>query len=453
MKEQLQQQREFYKSGKTLDLDWRMEQLKTLKKVLKQNEPALLEALQLDLGKPEFEAYVTEMAIIYEEVNTAIKNLYRWAEIRSAELHLVQYPGRVHIHREPLGLVLIIAPWNYPAQLVFAPLVAAIAAGNTVAIKPSELSVHTSAVVKRMITETFPSEYITVFEGDSKVAQNLLAEDFDHIFFTGSTRVGKEVMRAAAEHLTSVTLELGGKSPCIVDETADLVAAARRIMWGKCLNCGQTCIAPDYVLVDRKVKGELLKEMHRAQEAFYPQGALSSEDYGQIINDVHFNRLLAYLEQGEIVFGGSYDAKRLKIEPTVLDNVDIDSEIMQEEIFGPILPVIAYDGLEAAMQFVHRRPKPLALYLFTREPEAEQKILHGLSFGGGCVNDTVLHGMGSDLPFGGVGASGMGAYHGKTGFKTFSHEKVILHQSNELALPVRYAPYKKKLKLVRSVLR
>lgn len=453
MQEILAKQREFFKAGHTLDVEWRLKQLRLLKKAIKDYEDKLLEALQLDLGKCEFEAYTTELMTVYEEIHTAMRNVRKWSEIRAAETNLIQYPAKVYIYPEPLGLVLILAPWNYPVQLVFAPLVAAIAAGNCAAVKLSELAPHTEAVIKDLMEENFCHEYISVFTGGPEMGQALLEEDFDHIFFTGSPQVGKEVMRAAAEHLTSVTLELGGKSPCIVEDTADLAIAAQRIMWGKCLNSGQTCVAPDYVLVDRSRKTELMQHLIQAVKDMYPGDIFRNTEYGKIINEKHFQRLVGYLDQGTIVYGGQYDAERRKILPTILDNVDIDSPLMTEEIFGPLLPIISYDTLDAAIQFVHRRPKPLALYLFTRDPQVEQKVIHSLSFGGGCINDTILHMTGSGNPFGGVGQSGMGSYHGKAGFDELSHEKVILRQPNELTLPLRYAPYKKKLKFVKKFLR
>ena len=453
MKEQLQKQREFFLSGATLDLEWRMEQLKNFKKALKKNELLLIDALKKDLGKPEYEIYTAELAVVYEELNAAIKHLYRWSEIHDVDTRIDQYPGKIHVHHVPKGLVLIISPWNYPVRLALIPLISAMAAGNAVALKPAALSKHTSAIIKQVLAETFPAEYINVYEGDIEVGRELLQEKFDHIFFSGNPKTGKEVMRAAAEHMTPVTLELGGKSPCIIEETADLTAAARRIIWGKCLNSGQTCVAPDYILIDRRLKDKMLIELKNAYQKLYPEGVMGSEDYGRMVDEAHFDKVINYLEQGDVVIGGQYDREKLKIEFTVLDNVDVDSPVMQDEIFGPILPIAAYDTIEEAMAFVRQRPTPLALYLFTRAPEVEKRIINGLAYGGGCVNDTILHAFGSSHPFGGVGDSGMGGYHGRTGFETFSHEKTILYQPNELTVPLRYPPYKKKLKLIRSIMR
>ena len=456
IKETLRRQREFFLCGSTLDVDWRLKQLRALRKTIKKYEENLIWALEEDLGKSEFEAYSTEIAMVYDEINTAIKHLPKWAEIRPVDRGgLNQYPGRLMSYTEPLGLVLIIVPWNYPVQLVFSPLTAAIAAGNCVVIKPSELAPKTQEVVKTIIEETFESLYVSIFTGGAEVGRELLEEDFDHIFFIGSPRVGKMIMRAAAEHLTSVTLELGGKSPCIVEDTADLKVAARRIIWGKCLNCGQTCIAPDYVLVDRKHKDKLMQYMIQNLEEFYPGDIFENPDYPRIVNEEHLNRLVGYLDEGHIVHGGRSNREKLKLEPTILDMVDPEnSMVMNEEIFGPILPIIPYDSLEKAICYIQNRPKPLALYLFTRDPNVEKMVMNQVSFGGGCVNDSILHVSGAEIPFRGVGQSGMGgAYHGKAGFDTFSHQKVVLKQSNEIELPLRYAPYKKKLKWVRTLIR
>ena len=456
MQETLQQQRDFFREGNTLDIDWRLKQLRALRKTIKKYEENLIWALEEDLGKSEFEAYTTEISMVYDEINTAIKHLPKWAEIRHAEgMHLSRYPGRLLSYTEPLGLVLIIVPWNYPVQLVFSPLTTAIAAGNCAVVKPSELAPKTQQVVQTIIEETFDKNYVSLFTGGPEVSQALLKEDFDHIFFVGSPRVGKEVMRAAADHLTSVTLELGGKNPCIVEDTADIRVAAKRIIWGKCLNCGQTCIAPDYVLVDRKRKDELLQHMKDYLEEFYAGDIFENPDYPRIVNEQQLDRLLEYLQEGHIVYGGKYNREKIQLEPTILDQVDPENSlVMSEEIFGPILPVIPYDHLEKALCYIQKHPKPLALYLFTRDPNVEQLVMSRVSFGGGCINDTVLHVAGAEIPFRGVGQSGMGgAYHGKAGFDTFSHEKVVLKQSNEIELPLRYAPYKKKMKWVRTLIR
>ncbi len=455
MNETVQKHREFYKSGVTLDLDWRIHQLKILKKTLKKYEENLVWALRDDLGKSEFEAYVSEINMVFTELNTAIKNLPKWNEIRSADGGgLIQYPGKLETHVDPLGVVLLILPWNYPVQMVFSPLIAAVAAGNCVVVKPSNKAPKTEEIIQTIIKETFEEGHVSVFTGGAEVAQGLLEEKFDHIFFSGTSEHGKYVMKAAAEHLTSVTLQLSGKNPCIVDESADVKIAAKRIIWGKCLNCGQTAVAPDYVMVARSKMDELIDYMHYYLDEFYPEGVMDNPDYPCIINEEEIDRLAGYLEEGTVVRGGVYDKEKRKMEPTILVKMDIEnSKVMQDEIFGPILPVIPFDRLSEAMNYVTDRPKPLALYLFTRDPGVKDLVLENVLFGGGCINDTIFHNNNANIPQRGVGESGFGGgYHGKAGFETFSHVKVILKQSNEIELPLRYPPYQKKLKIVRSMM-
>ncbi|MBR5319713.1 MAG: aldehyde dehydrogenase family protein [Peptococcaceae bacterium] len=455
MKETLQKQREYFQTGVTLDLDWRIHQLKILKKTIKKYEDNLVWALRDDLGKSEFEAYVSEINMVLTELNNAIKNTPKWAENRSAEGGgLIQYPGKLETHVDPLGLVLLILPWNYPVQMVFSPLIAAVAAGNCVVVKPSNLAPKTEAVIQTIIKETFEEGHVSVFTGGAEVAQELLKEKFDHIFFSGTSEHGKQVMKAAADHLTSVTLQLSGKNPCIVDESADIRIAAKRIIWGKCLNCGQTAVAPDFVMVARSKMDELIDYMHYYLDEFYPDGVMDNPDYPCIINAEQMERLAGYLEEGTVVRGGNYDVEKRKMEPTILVKMDIEnSKVMHEEIFGPILPIIPFDKMSEPMKYIINRPKPLALYLFTRDPGVKELVMENVLFGGGCINDTIFHNNNANIPQRGVGESGFGGgYHGKAGFDTFSHVKVILKQSNEIEIPLRYPPYQKKLKIVRSMM-
>ncbi len=393
--------------------------------------------------------------MVFTELNNAIKNLPKWTEIRSVDGGgLIQYPGKLETHVDPLGLVLLILPWNYPVQMVFSPLIAAVAAGNCVVVKPSNLAPKTEEIVKTIISETFEEGHVSVFTGGTEVGQALLKEKFDHIFFSGTSENGKYVMKAASEYLTSVTLQLSGKNPCIVDESADIKIAAKRIIWGKCLNCGQTAVAPDYVMVARSKMDELIDYMHYYLDEFYPDGVMDNPDYPCIINEEQIERLAGYLEEGTVLRGGVYDKEKRKMEPTILVKMDIEnSNVMKEEIFGPILPIIPFDRLSEAMDYVIARPKPLALYLFTRDPGVKDLVLDNVLFGGGCINDTIFHNNNANIPQRGVGESGFGGgYHGRTGFETFSHVKVILKQSNEIELPLRYPPYQKKLKIVRSMM-
>jgi aldehyde dehydrogenase (NAD+) len=352
---------------------------------------------------------------------------------------------------EPYGVVLIIGPWNYPFQLLFSPLVAALAAGNVACLKPSELAPHTSAAVARLVRDAFPSDYVAVLEGGRDVSEALLRERVDYIFFTGSSTVGRAVMQAAAQHLTPVTLELGGKSPCIVCADADLDVTARRIVWGKCMNAGQTCVAPDFVLADRRIKEPLVEALRGALRQMYGESPRNSGDYGRIVNRRHFDRLVSYLSQGRVVYGGERDADDLFIAPTVLVDVDPGAQIMQEEIFGPLLPVLEFDGIDDALVLLRGRPKPLALYLFTRDRRVEEVVAAQTSSGGMCVNDVISHMLGKSVPFGGVGESGMGAYHGKFGFDTFTHYKPVLRRSWAPDLPLRYPPFRLSLRRLKAV--
>lgn len=448
--ELLRQQRDFFSSGHTRSLNFRLQQLRQLKQAVLDHQDSLVEALSKDLRKPLLESYLTEIAGI-QEIDYAIKHLKSWMKVRRASTPLQLFPAAARIYPEPLGVVLIISPWNYPVQLAISPLIGAIAAGNCAMLKPSEIAPHTSAALAKMIQATFDPAYISVVEGGVEASQELLEQPFDHILFTGSTQIGKIVMEAAAKHLTPVTLELGGKSPCIVDADVDLETATRRIAWGKFINAGQTCIAPDYVLVDQAIKSPFMEQITARIREFFGDNPAESPDFGRIVSDKHFHRLSNLLPYGEAVTGGTADAADRYIAPTVLDKPALDSPLMQEEIFGPILPVLEYENLEDAIAFINQRPKPLALYLFTRNPDKQQAILHQTSSGGVCINDTIMHISPYGLPFGGVGDSGMGSYHGKASFDTFSHYKSVLTRPFWLDVKLRYAPYGDKIKLVKKL--
>ncbi|HEY9809462.1 MAG TPA: aldehyde dehydrogenase [Halomicronema sp.] len=447
----INQQRNFFATGQTKDIEFRLSKLKLLKQAILDNKEAVMAAVKADLNKPDFEAYATEVGVI-REVDYAIKNLKAWVKPKKVPTSLDQFPSSAYIYPEPLGVVLIIGPWNYPFQLMISPLIGAIAAGNCAVLKPSEIAPYTSRIVTQLIQKTFDKEYIAIVEGDAKTAQEILAEKFDHIFFTGGTKIGKIVMEAAAKNLTPVTLELGGKSPCIVDEEINIEHTARRIVWGKFINSGQTCIAPDYLLVDRKIKTDLLAEMKKCVTEFYGEDAAQSPDYGRIINERQFDRLASFINNGEIVAGGESNRNERYISPTILDKVSWDAPVMEDEIFGPILPVLEYNNLEEAINKINERPKPLALYIFSKNENKQNKVLRETSSGGVCINDTVMQVGVSELPFGGVGNSGIGSYHGKASFDTFSHQKSVLKKSFLMDLKWRYAPYAGKLDLIKKII-
>jgi aldehyde dehydrogenase (NAD+) len=449
----VQKQSEFFNSGVTLPLPFRMENLETLQNSILQHEHELSEALYQDLRKSAFEAYVSEIGFVLAEIRHTMKHLKTWMKPIRVRTPITHFGTKSFIHYEPYGTALIIAPWNYPFQLSIAPLVAAMAAGNCAIIKPSELAPHTSSIIARIIENTFPKEYICVVEGDVQTTTALLQQKVDYIFFTGSTHVGKIVMEAAAKHLTPVTLELGGKSPCIVHADANLKLAAKRIVWGKFLNAGQTCVAPDYVLVQEDVKDMLIEELTYYIHNFYGENPIESKDYTHIVNDRHFERLLSYLQEGRILTGGRSDTQSRAIEPTILDQIRWDSSVMQDEIFGPILPILGYKTIDQVIGMVKARPKPLALYLFTRDKAIEHQVLQQLSYGGGCINDTVFHIAQPNLPFGGVGDSGIGGYHGKHGFELFSHKKSVLKHTTLFDLPFRYHTSPNALKRIKWFLR
>jgi aldehyde dehydrogenase (NAD+) len=446
----LQQQRDFFGTEETKAISFRLEQLQKLKQAIADRQDAVVQAAKADLGRPAFEAYF-EIATL-AEINLALKNLKTWAKPQRVKSPIDQFPSSAWIQPDPLGVVLIIGPWNYPFQLMMSPLVGAIAGGNCAILKPSEHAPHTSKVVAELIVNTFDPSYIAVVEGDASTSQELLAEKFDHIFFTGGTAIGRIVMEAAAKHLTPVTLELGGKSPCIVDRDVHLNRAAKRIAWGKFINTGQTCIAPDYLLADRAIKTELVERIKHYIREFYGDNPAQSPDYGRIIHQRHFDRLVAFLERGEIVLGGHYHAETRYFAPTLIDGVTWDDPVMREEIFGPILPILTYDSLESAIAQVNARPKPLALYFFSRDRQKQERVLQATSSGGACINDTVMQVGVNTLPFGGVGESGIGSYHGKASFDTFSHYKSVLRRGLWLDLAWRYAPYTaRKLEQIRHL--
>ncbi|MDC7769141.1 aldehyde dehydrogenase [Priestia megaterium] len=421
----------FFNSGKTKEVAFRIETLKKLRELVVRHENDILKAVKADLNKPEMEAKRAEVGLVLSEIDFAVENLAEWAAPKEVETPSTHAGAKSYIYQDPYGLALVIAPWNYPFQLAVSPVVGAIAAGNCVVLKPSELTPHTSSLLAKMFNENFPEEYLTVVEGEVETSTALLKENFDYIFFTGSTMVGKIVAEAAAKHLTPVTLELGGKSPTIVHEDANIEEAAKRIARGKFANAGQTCVAPDYILVQRNVKDELLANLKQVVTNTYGEDVSQNLDFPHVVSEKHFDRLNSFLTNGDIIFGGKTDRSRLFIEPTVLDNISWEDNVMQDEIFGPILPVIVYDEISEVIEAIVKRPKPLALYLFSEDEAIQDHILNSVSFGGGSINDTINHMTSHYLPFGGVGDSGMGAYHGKASFDTFSHAKSILKRSNK----------------------
>ncbi len=445
------QQRDFFQKGITKNYAFRICQLKSLKQAIIKHQTDITQALQADLNRAEVESYGTEILLILDEIDCAIKNLKKWMQPQKLRTSIQQFPALARIYPEPLGIVLIIGPWNYPFKLILSPLVGAIAAGNCAIIKPSEFAQNSSQVIASIIAKYFDSEYITVVEGGVETSQKLLAQKFDSIFFTGGTAIGKIVMEAAAKHLTPVTLELGGKSPCIVDNDINIEYTARRIVWGKFLNAGQTCVAPDYLLVNKNIKQELLAGIKKNLKKFYGDNPAESPDYGRIINQKNFYRLVEFLSEGNICIGGQSNANECYVAPTVIDNISLNSAVMQSEIFGPILPIIEYSHIDEAITIVNSQPKPLALYLFSQNKNLQQRILQETSSGGVCINDTLMQAAASGLPFGGVGDSGIGRYHGKTSFETFSHYKSVLQRSFLFDIKLRYAPYAGKLQWLKLI--
>lgn len=446
--ELVKKQRTFFHTGTTKDYQFRITQLKKLKQAILLHEQEIMQAVNEDLNKSEFESYLTEIGATLKEVSFTIKHLKQWMKPGRVKTPLLLTGSKSYIYAEPYGLALIIAPWNYPFHLTFAPLIGAISAGNCAVLKPSELTPKTSTVVTKIIQTTFPEEYITVVEGGVEESTALLKEKFDYIFYTGSTHVGKIVMEAAAKQLTPVTLELGGKSPCIVHKDANLDIAAKRIAFGKFLNAGQTCIAPDYLYIHKTKKEEFITTFIENIEEMYDE-RLENREFTKIVNERHFHRLESYLEGHQIRYGKERDKSILSFPPTLLDNVKWDDKIMQDEIFGPILPIIEYDQIDDIIQVINEQAKPLALYLFTESKDIEQQVLRDVSFGGGCINDTIFQLGTPYLPFGGVGDSGMGSYHGKASFDTFSHKKSVLKQTTAFDFSVRYPHKKHSLSLIK----
>ncbi len=449
----VQRQRAFFQTGATRPLEFRRAQLTRLAAALEGHEANLLSALQADLGKSPFQGYATEIGLVRSELRHALRNLRRWAAPSRRGTPWFVAPARGWVRSEPFGVALILGPWNYPAQLLLTPLASAIAAGNGVVLKPSELAPRTAEAVATLVRDCFDEEFVSVATGGAEVAEALLRERFDKIFFTGSTRVGRVVMEAAAKHLTPVTLELGGKCPAIVCADAPVKLAARRIAWGKFLNAGQTCVAPDFVLVHRGARESFVSELCKSLAEFHGSDARRSPDYGRIIPTRHFERLVGFLKDGKIARGGTHDAKDRFIAPTILTEVSPEAPVMREEIFGPILPVLDFDTLDDALALLRDRPTPLALYVFTSDREIERRVLTEVRSGGACVNDVVSHMIGTGLPFGGLGESGMGSYHGRAGFDAFSHRRAVLRRATWLDLPFRYPPQKLSMAALKRAIR
>ena len=445
IKKLVEKQREYFHTGVTLPVDFRIDMLKKLYAVVMKYETEIYEALKADLRKSDFEGFMVEVGMIRSEISHMIAHVKKYASRKIVWTPLAQFASVSFQQPSPYGNVLIMSPWNYPFMLTLEPLADAIAAGNTAIIKPSAYSPASSALMKKMIEETFAEEYIAIVTGGREENASLLDQKFDLVFFTGSQAVGKEVLRRTAEHLTPAVLELGGKSPCIVDESAKLRLAAKRIVFGKFLNCGQTCVAPDYILVQEEVKDQLVKEIVRQIRRQYGKSPLENPDYGRIVNEKHFNRVRGLIDYNKVVIGGRCNSETLQITPTVMDKVTWDDAIMQQEIFGPVLPILTYKDTEELLALLCNRPKPLALYIFSENRKNIRKITQRLSYGGGCINDTIIHLATSEMGFGGVGESGMGSYHGKIGFDTFSHTKSIVDKKTWMDLPMRYQPYHRSL--------
>lgn len=451
MKKITNQQKLFFNTGKTQDIQFRKQQLCTLKELLNENENEILAALESDFQKPRFESYATELFVLHQEIDHLLSNLDDWAKPQKTNSSLINFPSKSYIYSKPYGVTLIISPWNYPLQLALNPALGAIAAGNTVILKPSEFSPHTSNLLAELINNTFDPGFFSVLLGDAETTQFLLSQPLDYIFFTGSSRVGKLVMKAAAEQLTPLTLELGGKSPTIIDQTANLSLAAKRITWGKYINAGQTCVSPDFVYIHKSMHDEFCQLLKDNIISFYGDEPNQSNDFARIINRKHFNRIKNLIDPKKIYHGGNTDADSYYIEPTIMTDVQWDDDVMQEEIFGPVLPVLTFLNVDDVISTLQTKPKPLSLYLFSTNKKYQQKIVDELQFGSGAINDTVSHLGNLELPFGGIGDSGFGSYHGKQSFDTFSHQKSIMKKSNWLDIPLRYPPYDGKLKWLKKL--
>ena len=439
----VEKQRRFFYSGKSLDVEFRIKALKKLQNCIRDHETQINEAIRADLGKSGFESYMCETGLVLSEISYMIKHVRGFSGEKTVHTPLAQFHSRSFVKPSPYGVVLVMSPWNYPFLLSLDPVADAIAAGNTVVLKPSAYSPETSKIICEIVRECFPEEFVSVVTGGREENTCLLEEHFDYIFFTGSQAVGREVMRRASEHLTPVTLELGGKSPCIVEKTADLKLASKRIVFGKYLNCGQTCVAPDYILCDSEIKDSLVTQIQKQIRKQFGKTPLANPNYGKIINRKHFDRICGLIEPGKVVYGGGSNPETLQIEPTVMDHVTFEDKVMQEEIFGPIMPILTYTSLDEAISRINNMAHPLALYIFTSDKAVAKKVTSACSFGGGCINDTIIHLATSEMGFGGFGESGMGAYHGKEGFRTFSHYKSIVDKKTWLDLPMRYQPYRK----------
>ncbi len=446
-------QHAFFATNQTKPVQWRLQKLRALQASIRRHEQDILNALQADLGKAHFEGYACEVGMVLDELGYCIRHTKAWARPKRAHTPLVHFLSHSKIYSEPYGVVLVMAPWNYPFLLSMEPVIGAICAGNCFVLKPSAYSKHTSNILRGIVSEVFEENCGAVILGGREENKALLEQRFDYIFFTGSTDVGKTVMQAAARYLTPISLELGGKSPCIVDETANIPLAAKRIVWGKFLNAGQTCVAPDYLYVHESVKQALVAEMLRCIKIAYGQHPLQNDEYPKMINEKHFARVCGLMQGEKVLYGGQSDAASHKIAPTLLDDITWESRVMCEEIFGPVLPVLTFGSYDEIIPIIKSKDKPLALYLFTTSNRYKQRVLGELSYGGGCINDTIVHLATSHMPFGGVGASGMGSYHGKYSFDTFSHKKSVLTKSNLLDVFIRYAPYKDHMKLLKMLLK
>jgi len=451
--ELLERQKDYFYSGATRSYKSRKKALTLLKEAIKENESKIMKALHQDLNKSDFEAFSTEIGIVYTEIDFILKNLKKWMKPERVKTPLTHLGSVGKIYPDPYGVTLIISPWNYPFQLAMTPLIGAIAGGNTAIIKPSELTPTVSNLIEEIIDQTFFEDFIAVEQGGAEKSQELLDLPFDYIFFTGSVPVGKIVMEKASQHLTPITLELGGKSPVIVHEDASLKLAAKRIAWGKFTNSGQTCVAPDYLFVQENVKEQFLEDLKEAIIELYSETPLNNSEYGKIINDKHFERLLSYLDSGRILYGGKSNKQTRSIEPTLITDVDLEDPIMTEEIFGPILPILSYRDLNEVIDYIRKQPKPLSFYFFSETEHYQNLVLEQISFGGGCINDTLYHLGTPHLPFGGVGESGMGTYRGKHSFDTFTHSKSILKQSSRFDFPFRYPNFKNRMKWVRKIMK
>lgn len=451
-KEVVEKQKEFFKTGKPIDINYRKKALIKLRDTVDKYEEKILYALKLDLGKSEFEGYETELGIVKSELKNTIKNLEKWSKPKKVRASIMNPFSDNRIYNQPYGVCLILSPWNYPFQLALMPLIGSIAAGNTSILKLSEISSFTSGIVREIIEEIFDEEYIAVFSGEADEAINLIESDIDFIFYTGNPKIGASVAESAGRRLIPCVLELGGKSPCIIDRKADLDNAAKKIVWGKFMNAGQTCVAPDYIIADRLVFLELRDKLIHYIKEFYGENPIESDDYPKIINKKNFDRILNLIEGKRLIFGGKYDEESLKIEPTILEVSSMDEKIMQEEIFGPIIPIIVYKSKSEIFEIIYKNKNPLALYLFTDDSSFEKEIIEKVSFGGGCVNDTIIHCTSEGLPFGGIGMSGLGNYHGKASFDAFSHKKSVVKSKKFADISMKYPPFnEKKLNLIKKV--